>query len=138
MVAATKKHHRHETNALLNNATPQKTGENPKTKAPNQQTTVSGSCCATAALLYLRQWKKHRTEWKFQKHRQIWLLRHMYDVQKITEKKFRWLLAYLADSKGKSREKTIDDAKTYLDNKSNAVNTEQLDRARRILQLLDE
>ncbi|KAM7091721.1 LOW QUALITY PROTEIN: cytochrome P450 2W1-like [Ciconia maguari] len=38
------------------------------------------------ALAYLTSWSENPEEWKFQKTRQTWLLLHMYDKEKISEK----------------------------------------------------
>lgn len=35
------------------------------------------------ALSYLKCWKKNKEEWKFQKVRQTWLLKHMYDTSLV-------------------------------------------------------
>ena len=37
------------------------------------------------AIEYLKQWKKHRDEWKFQKVRQVWLLNHMYKQDMVSQ-----------------------------------------------------
>ena len=37
----------------------------------------------TLALEYLQQWCNNREEWSFQKVRQVWLLQHLYDTDKV-------------------------------------------------------
>ncbi|KAI8575911.1 hypothetical protein K450DRAFT_259356 [Umbelopsis ramanniana AG] len=59
------------------------------------------------AIDYLRTWKSDRSEWKFQKVRQIWLLANMYDEVKISDEDFAILLEYVQDLKGKARQVRI-------------------------------
>lgn len=48
--------------------------------------------------------------WRFNKNTQSWLLRHMYEVDKINKATFTILLSYLKALKGSSRERVHEDA----------------------------
>ncbi len=48
--------------------------------------------------------------WRFNKNNQSWLLRHMYNVDKIPKGTFSILVLYIEDLKGASRERVYDDA----------------------------
>lgn len=86
---------------------------------------------------YLKQWSNDRKTWKFQKVRQVWLLKHMYIQDQVTDDDFDILLLYLDGLKGKSREVTVKQAEDIMemdeDNEGTDVKTE---RARKIMQLL--
>mmetsp|Transcript_1833 Transcript_1833/g.2850 ORF Transcript_1833/g.2850 Transcript_1833/m.2850 type:complete len:208 (-) Transcript_1833:333-956(-) len=62
------------------------------------------------AASYLSAWK-HRAAggaWKFNKNTQSWLIRHMYEVDKVAKPSFVTLMEYLQGLKGKDR--VIEDA----------------------------
>jgi len=62
---------------------------------------------------YLLTWKHRSTGdnvWRFNKNTQSWLVRHMYDVDKIPKNIFEIMILYLDDLKGASRERVHDDA----------------------------
>uniref|UniRef100_T2M730 Uncharacterized protein C7orf50 n=1 Tax=Hydra vulgaris TaxID=6087 RepID=T2M730_HYDVU len=67
------------------------------------------------AILYLLQWNDNKTEWKFQKVRQVWLLQNMYNKLQVNKHHFKVLLSYLNDLKGISREKTIETARCIVE-----------------------
>jgi len=61
------------------------------------------------AATYLEEWKqskqqdtKKESNWKFNKNTQSWLIRHMYDADKIPKATFALLLEYLAGLEGKT------------------------------------
>ena len=47
----------------------------PKLDLSSKLHTQNSRLCAS----YLQQWKYERESWRFQKVRQVWILRHMYD-----------------------------------------------------------
>jgi hypothetical protein len=53
---------------------------------------------------YLTQWKRncdgHESVWKFNKNTQSWLIRHMYEADKLSKASFSLLLEYLNGLKG--------------------------------------
>ena len=86
------------------------------------------------AIMYLKQWKKHRDEWKFQKVRQVWLLTHMYDSNMVNDKHFKTLLKYLDGMKGMCRQTTSTKAQNLIESETDDV--VKSDRARKIVQQL--
>ena len=60
---------------------------------------------------YLNNWKQYRQQWKFNKNTQSWLIRHMYEPDKVTKHSFAILLEYLHGLKGEgAKERIIQDA----------------------------
>lgn len=87
---------------------------------------------------YLKQWSDDRKNWKFQKVRQVWLLKHMYKQDQVTDDDFEILLLYLDGLKGKSREVTVKQAEDIMEKDEDSEETEHMktERARKIVQLL--
>ncbi|XP_067859018.1 uncharacterized protein C7orf50-like [Heptranchias perlo] len=99
------------------------------------------SSASELALEYLTRWCKKHKEWRFQKTRQTWLLQHMYDCDKISDKHFSLLLKYLDGLKGNARELTIQKAEALVKaSESTDDSTEdsppKIERMRQVLQLL--
>merc|ERR1712038_556612 len=114
--------------------------------------------CIEDSLAYLHNWKNNRSEWKFQKKRQTWLLKHMYDTKTVSDDDFNVLLEYMTPLQGLSRTLTLQQAEGYATvHDSNASDSEesedesqeekskekkgwmsatQLDRVRQVIQLL--
>jgi len=153
-----------------------KKGKNKKSKAPTPPSTLSFDTDKTLStksklseteerqrkesLAYLQLWKKHRDHWKFEKLKQVWLLKHALFELAIDDDKFTLLLEYIGSIKGATgREKTLKEMEAFmadfekkfgklLDKNSvfNAVRTETKDasenekkeyeRARQIVQIL--
>ncbi|KAF7488843.1 hypothetical protein SSS_08686 [Sarcoptes scabiei] len=88
------------------------------------------------ALSYLKQWRKHRDEWKFKKIYHLWLLKNWTKCQEFPDKRFRWLLKYLhaQDSNANAIHRIIAEAKNFLDNPE--VSKEISERSQLILQWL--
>lgn len=69
---------------------------------------------------YLSTWQQNKKQksqdsniesiWRFNKNTQSWLIRHMYEVDKVPKGTFALLILYLEDLKGVSRERVYDDA----------------------------
>ncbi|XP_049644664.1 uncharacterized protein C7orf50 homolog [Suncus etruscus] len=94
---------------------------------------------AELALEYLCSWAQKREEWRFQKTRQTWLLLHMYDQDKVPDKHFSTLLAYLEGLQGRARELTVqkaEDMMRELDTAGGPDSTQLTGRLRQVLQLL--
>ncbi|XP_061168127.1 uncharacterized protein LOC133177052 [Saccostrea echinata] len=87
---------------------------------------------------YLHQWSNNRESWKFQKVRQVWLLKNMYSENKVTKEDFTVLLSYLDGMKGRSREVTVEQAEKIIeeDGDKDEVDQVKIERARQIVQLL--
>ncbi|KAL0608212.1 hypothetical protein AAY473_024817 [Plecturocebus cupreus] len=98
---------------------------------------------AELALDYLCRWAQKRENWRFQKTRQTWLLLHMYDSDKVPDKHFSTLLAYLEGLQGQARELTVQKAEALMRelDKEGAGGPDPLlpgraQRIRQVLQLL--
>ncbi|KAI0239726.1 hypothetical protein LSAT2_009550 [Lamellibrachia satsuma] len=108
----------------------------------------------TLALEYLQQWCNNREEWSFQKVRQVWLLQHLYDTDKMSVANFALMLKYIDGLKGNARSLTVtkaeellitadssdeeeekDDSKKQPEGKQ--LTEEQEERARAVLQMLN-
>lgn len=93
------------------------------------------------ALEYLTTWSKNRTEWRFQKTRQKWLLQHMYDCDQISDKHFTMLLGYMEGLQGNARELTIQKTEALMkesDSTGDApdISVDKMERMKQVLQLL--
>lgn len=56
---------------------------------------------------YLSNWKNFRSQWKFNKNTQSWLIRHMYESDKVAKGSFTLLLEYLQGLQGKDAKQRI-------------------------------
>lgn len=65
------------------------------------------------AACYLSAWKHKDVGggWKFNKNTQSWLLRHMYQADKVTKGTFSLLSEYMEGLQGSTRTRTLADAK---------------------------
>ncbi len=60
---------------------------------------------------YLIMWKqREHGGWKFNKNTQSWLIRHMYEAEKVTKTTFSILMEYFVDLKGNTRDRVKEDA----------------------------
>ncbi|ORZ06655.1 hypothetical protein BCR42DRAFT_456329 [Absidia repens] len=64
------------------------------------------------ALDSLEMFVNNRSQWKFNKKHQSWILQHMYDTEAISPEDFDRLLLYIKDIMGMAREKTLKEAQT--------------------------
>ncbi|GBB97974.1 hypothetical protein RclHR1_03110006 [Rhizophagus clarus] len=76
-----------------------------------------------AGLNYLIIWRYHREKWKFQKTRQIWLLKNAYNEDLLSEDFFKLFLDYIAELLGQSRDRTLEIAQDII----NKLGSEQKD-----------
>ncbi|RHZ89186.1 hypothetical protein Glove_18g101 [Diversispora epigaea] len=72
------------------------------------------SIATKTALHYLVEWKFHNSNWKFQKIRQIWLLKHVYDKNMFPDEFFQIFLEYITDMTGHARESTLKEAQNII------------------------
>ncbi|XP_072535040.1 protein cholesin [Salminus brasiliensis] len=84
--------------------------EEGKSKKEDSKTNVA----QTQALEYLTCWSQDREKWKFQKTRQVWLLQHMYDSEKVSDDHFAVLLSYVEGLQGVARETTVQKAEALV------------------------
>ena len=68
---------------------------------------VNDNSARKNALNYLIVWKEQKEEWKFNKAKQIWLIKSMYSLEKVPSKYFKILLKYLEDLKGDLKKRLI-------------------------------
>ncbi|VDP87489.1 unnamed protein product [Echinostoma caproni] len=59
------------------------------------------------ALAYLRQWKRARDNWKYNKNLQKWLLKHAFDENMVPGKSFARLVLYVQKLSGSARERLV-------------------------------
>lgn len=52
------------------------------------------------AINYLKQWKDDKSNWKFNKNTQSWIIRHMYDAEKLDKSAFSLVTEYLQGIQG--------------------------------------
>ncbi|ENN80963.1 uncharacterized protein C7orf50 homolog [Dendroctonus ponderosae] len=95
------------------------------------------------SLNYLSKWKHSKTEWKFEKLKQIWLQQNLLDLQKIPNEFWETVVEYFSSSKGMSRKSVLDQAIKFIEEDENVAKEEQeedykvkLQRARDIVQYL--
>ncbi|XP_059180584.1 uncharacterized protein C7orf50 homolog isoform X2 [Centropristis striata] len=101
---------------------------------------ASGPIAPQQALEYLTCWAENRTEWKFQKTRQTWLLQHMFDSEQIPDEKFSVLLQYLEGLRGAAKDTTVQKALALVEESGQAPEDRDVQqrahRAREVIQLL--
>ncbi|XP_030751209.1 uncharacterized protein C7orf50 [Sitophilus oryzae] len=95
------------------------------------------------ALNYLSLWKHDRSEWKFEKLKQIWLQKNLFDTSKIPNDFWETTVNYFNGAKGHSRQEVLEAALKIVDREEqsdqdldNSELQEQLRRARNIIQIL--
>ncbi|KAF3422714.1 hypothetical protein E2986_01977 [Frieseomelitta varia] len=93
-------------------------------------------------LNYVSKWKHARSEWKFEKLRQIWLIDNLLDETSIPDDIFPTVLEYFEGCKGMAREqllkKGMDIIRKVEENEENKDEVESIayQRARELLQAL--
>ncbi|KAM9489087.1 protein cholesin [Clarias gariepinus] len=85
-----------------------------KEKEKSEKEDSKSYIAQTQALEYLTCWSEKRDEWKFQKTRQVWLLQHMYDSEKVPDAHFSILLSYLEGLRGMARDLTVQKAEALV------------------------
>ncbi|XP_042559077.1 uncharacterized protein C7orf50 homolog [Clupea harengus] len=93
------------------------------------------------ALEYLSCWSERKSEWKFQKIRQTWLLQHMYDAEKVSDASFSITMSYLENMRGTARDVTVEKAEAMIkEDKADASQSEEeqkrIKRALEVVRLL--
>lgn len=97
------------------------------------------------ALNYVSKWKHARSEWKFEKLKQIWLQQNLFAVEKIPEEFWQNIVDYFNGSRGAIRNAILSEAlkiiehedKTEEQNDDDNYQT-RLKRARDMVQSLEE
>ncbi|XP_011314970.1 uncharacterized protein C7orf50 homolog [Fopius arisanus] len=95
------------------------------------------------ALQYISTWKHAKSQWKFEKLKQIWLMDNLLDDSLVPETMFPTVLEYFEGCKGMARElllkKGMDVIKKYETQQNSSeevVETVEYTRARQLLQAL--
>jgi hypothetical protein len=68
-----------------------------QTKTKKQKAVVKDP---SEAIEYLKQWKHDKSVWKFNKNTQSWIIRHMYDAEKLDKVAFSLVTEYLQGLQG--------------------------------------
>ncbi|GAX24808.1 hypothetical protein FisN_18Lh109 [Fistulifera solaris] len=78
--------------------------EEAKEKEPPKQTKTKKPKAVvkdpSEAIDYLKQWKHDKSAWKFNKNTQSWIIRHMYDAEKLDKAAFSLATEYLQGLQG--------------------------------------
>jgi len=93
-------------------------------------------------LNYLSKWKHSKSEWKFEKLKQVWIQQSLLDSSKIPNEFWATALEYFSGTKGSSRQSALDEAIKVIE--AEGENSEEqseeyrvkLSRARDIVQNL--
>nr|XP_033336262.1 uncharacterized protein LOC117226239 [Megalopta genalis] len=111
-------------------------------KKENEKIEASRLEVMKKGLNYVSKWKHARSEWKFEKLRQIWLIDNLLDETCIPDDIFPTVLEYFEGCKGMAREqllkKGMDVIKKIEENEKNKdeMETVAYQRARQLLQAL--
>ncbi|CAG9766308.1 unnamed protein product [Ceutorhynchus assimilis] len=93
------------------------------------------------ALNYLSKWKHSKSEWKFEKLRQIWLQQNLFDSSKVPDEFWDTVVQYFNGAQGQSRQTVFDEALKFIENSSEEKTDEEyqikLKRARDVVQNLE-
>ncbi|KAJ2803765.1 hypothetical protein H4R21_001902, partial [Coemansia helicoidea] len=74
---------------------------------------------------YLETWDQRRAEWKFNKAKQLWLVRHLYVEAKVPPAVFDIAERYLGSTKGQLRETLLRDARLIANPAAAATDEQQ-------------
>lgn len=93
------------------------------------------------SLNYLILWKTEKNAWKFNKSRQVFLLKNMYNVEKVPTKHFKILKKYIQSMQGKLSEvllisilygiiqKILEDALAIIEDPQNKVIFDDIEKS---------
>ncbi|XP_071870682.1 uncharacterized protein isoform X2 [Bombus fervidus] len=110
-------------------------------KRKNERRMANRIEAMTKGLNYVSKWKYARSEWKFEKIRQIWLIDNLLDETYIPDDIFPIVLEYFEGCKGMARELLLRkglDVVRKVENEENKDEVESIayQRARKLLQAL--
>ncbi|XP_015511456.1 cholesin [Neodiprion pinetum] len=101
---------------------------------------------AQKAITYISKWKHAKSDWKFEKLRQIWLMDHLLDHNSVPDSIFPIALEYFEGCKGMARQqlvkkmmqvvKKVEEQVASNKDETEATATSEYLRARQILQAL--
>ena len=61
--------------------------------------------------------KTDGSEWKFSKKNQVWILKNMYNLEKVPSKYFKILVPYVESMQGEGKNRVRAEAQELLENK---------------------
>ena len=107
-----------------------------KIEAEEQLTQQNSGNKSLSAITYLNDWKYRKSDWKFKKSLQIWLLKSWRNPNKISDKDFDLFIEYIfaINSESFAKKRLETEAKELID-KQTEDEDKVIERARRILQL---
>ena len=83
------------------------------------------------SLQYLQTWSDSVTDksisWKFQKSKQVWLLKNMLYLEKVPAKSFKQMISYVASMTGEAKERLFKELQGYL-NKEDTIPFDDLEK----------
>ncbi|XP_046746011.1 uncharacterized protein C7orf50 homolog [Diprion similis] len=101
---------------------------------------------AQKAITYVSKWKHAKSDWKFEKLRQIWLMDHLLDDNLVPDSIFPIALEYFEGCKGMARQqlvkkmmeviKKVEEQLASNEDETEVTATSEYSRARQILQAL--
>lgn len=98
---------------------------------------------AQKALNYISKWKHAKSEWKFEKLRQIWLMDNFLDINMVPDSIFPTVLEYFERCKGMAREQLLRKGIDIIrkveedqENRGKIMESVEYKRARQLLQAL--
>ena len=108
-----------------------------KIEAQKQETEPNSGNKSVSAITYLNDWKYRKSDWKFKKSLQIWLLRNWRNLNKICDKDFDLFIEYIfaINSESLAKKRLESEAKQLVDKQTEDEEQEKVvERARRVLQ----
>ncbi|KAJ2613841.1 hypothetical protein H4S08_002008 [Coemansia sp. RSA 1365] len=84
---------------------------------------------------YLQTWDQHRKQWKFNKAKQLWIVRHLYSESQVPAPLFDIAVRYLGGTKGMLRDSMLKDAR-LISNPAEAITEQQKQLRTRALGLM--
>lgn len=95
-------------------------------------------------LNYLSLWKHSQADWKFEKIRQAWLHKHMFEKELVPKEHWKTLVEYFSGAKGQIRQTIIKECTDIVEKYDNSTEEDneitevKFKRARDMLQSLEE
>eukprot|EP00347_Sterkiella_histriomuscorum_P018283 403346101 len=82
------------------------------------------------SLNYLILWKNDKIAWKFKKSRQVFLLKHMYNIEKVPTKHFKILKKYIKSMQSSNIKDTLlKEALAMIENPSKEIKYDDIEQS---------
>mmetsp|Transcript_20475 Transcript_20475/g.23200 ORF Transcript_20475/g.23200 Transcript_20475/m.23200 type:complete len:232 (-) Transcript_20475:177-872(-) len=82
------------------------------------------------AMAFLELWYTDRKSWRFNKNHQSWLLKHMFNQDRVDALMFKILKKYIQSVEGKSRDGILESAKAVLEKGETELEPEDFEDSR--------